>query len=276
MAGAHGCAQNARMSSPSARFTNRHVAVTGAGSGIGRAIALRFAREGARLALLGRRTDKLASVAREIAALPASAPALVFACDVRDRAAVDAAFASLRERGGPLDVFVANSGIGGANAAGPGDRFDELVHTNLIGTYSSLRAAERVLAPGPASRHLVVVSSILARLGVAGYTGYCASKAGLLGLVRALAMELAHDNVQVNAVLPGWVDTEMAREGLEGMAQAMGTDLAGAKHAALQAVPLRRFADPKDVAGLVAWLLSDDARGVTGASLDMNNGALMS
>lgn len=276
MAGAHGCAQNARMSSPSARFTNRHVAVTGAGSGIGRAIALRFAREGARLALLGRRTDKLASVAREIAALPASAPALVFACDVRDRAAVDAAFASLRERGGPLDVFVANSGIGGANAAGPGDRFDALVQTNLIGTYSSLRAAERVLAPGPASRHLVVVSSILARLGVPGYTGYCASKAGLLGLVRALAQELAPANVQVNAILPGWVATDMAEQGLAGMAAALGTSPAEAKRIALEAVPLRRFAEPEDVAGLAAYLASPDARGITGACLDMNNGALMS
>lgn len=264
------------MSSLAARFQDRHVAVTGAGSGIGRAVALRFAREGARLALLGRRAEKLAAVAREIAALPGAAPAQSFPCDVRDRAAVDAAFTALRERGGALDVFVANSGIGGSNAAGAGDRFDELVQTNLVGTYSSLRAAERVLAPGPDARHFVVVSSILARLGVAGYTGYCASKAGLLGLVRALAQELAPVNVQVNAILPGWVETEMAAQGLAGMAAALKTTPAEAKRIALEPVPLKRFAEPGDVAGLVAYLASPDARGITGACFDMNNGALMS
>jgi len=257
------------------RFQGKNFVVTGAGTGIGRAIALRLAGEGAALALIARRRAPLDETARAIVAAGGRAPS-VFPADVRDAASVRAAFAAARAAHGRLHALVANSGIGGPNAPGAEDRFEELVATNLVGTYHTLRAAQAELAPGPATRHLVVVSSILARLGVAGYTGYCASKAGLLGLVRALAMELAPDNVQVNAVLPGWVDTEMAREGLEGMAQAMGTDLAGAKHAALQAVPLRRFADPKDVAGLVAWLLSDDARGVTGASLDMNNGALMS
>jgi NAD(P)-dependent dehydrogenase (short-subunit alcohol dehydrogenase family) len=269
-------AQNARMSTTAQRFADRHVAITGAGSGIGRAIALRLAREGARVALLGRRVDKLDAVAREIAALPGAAPALALRCDIRERAAVDACFTTLRERAGPLHAFVANSGVGGANAAGAGDRFDELVQTNLIGTYSSLRAAERVLAPGPEPRHFVVLSSILARLGVPGYTGYCASKAGLLGLVRALAQELAPANVQVNAILPGWVETEMAHEGLAGMAAALKTTAADAKRIALEPVPLRRFAEPEDVAGLVAYLLSPDARGITGACLDMNNGALMS
>lgn len=264
------------MSTTAQRFADRHIAITGAGSGIGRAIAVRLAREGARVALLGRRVDKLDAVAREIAALPGATPALALRCDVRERAAVDACFALLRERAGPLHAFVANSGIGGANAPGAGDRFDELVQTNLTGTYSSLRAAERVLAPGPEPRHFVVVSSILARLGVPGYTGYCASKAGLLGLVRALAQELAPANVQVNAILPGWVETDMAHEGLAGMAAALKTTPAEAKRIALEPVPLKRFAEPEDVAGLVAYLLSPDARGITGACLDMNNGALMS
>jgi len=121
----------------------------------------------------------------------------------------------------------------------------------------------------------VAISSILSRIGVPGYTGYCASKAGLLGLVRALAMELAPANVQVNAVCPGWVDTAMAREGLEGMARAMRTTPEEARAVAMQDVPLGRMSSPEDVAGLVAWLLSPDARGVTGQALDMNNGAFM-
>jgi NAD(P)-dependent dehydrogenase (short-subunit alcohol dehydrogenase family) len=175
-------------------------------------------------------------------------------------------------------ALVANSGIGGPNAPqsnGNPDRFDDLVATNLIGTYSCLRAAERHLASGPDARHLIAISSILARIGVPGYSGYCASKAGLLGLVRSLACELAPQNVQVNAVLPGWVNTSMATEGLEGMASAMNTSVENARAIAMQAVPMGRMSEPEDVAGLVAWLISPDARGVTGQGLDMNGGAFM-
>jgi ketoreductase len=119
------------------------------------------------------------------------------------------------------------------------------------------------------------VSSILARIGVPGYTGYCASKAGILGLVRALAGELAADNVQVNAVCPGWVDTSMAREGLDGMASGMGISAEEAYSIAMQAVPMGRMSEPEDVAGMISWLASPDARGVTGQALDINGGAFM-
>jgi NAD(P)-dependent dehydrogenase (short-subunit alcohol dehydrogenase family) len=118
----------------------RHVVVTGAGRGIGKAIALRLAREGARLSLLARGVDALSATASE---------------------------------------------IGGPNDAGDGDRFFDLVETNLVGTYRCIRAAQLQLAPGPDRRDIVVISSILARIGVPGYTGYCASKAGLLGLVQS-------------------------------------------------------------------------------------------
>ena len=110
--------------------------------------------------------------------------------------------------GGSIDrPEVANAGVGGPNADGPDDRWDDLVATNLSGTYFTLRAAERAGA-----QDFVVVSSILARIAVAGHTGYSASKAGLLGLVRSLAAELAPR--QVNAICPGWVDTDMAWSGL--------------------------------------------------------------
>jgi len=261
------------------RFTGWHTVVTGAGTGIGRAIALRLAREGAQLSLLARDAAKLADTARAIRDVGGAA-ATVLALDIRDAALVDRRFAELFERHGPIRALVANSGIGGPNGpGGPGDagadRFADLVDTNLSGTYACLRAAERHLAPGPAARHLVVISSILARIGVAGYTGYCASKAGLLGLVRALAMELAPANVQVNAVCPGWVDTEMAREGIEGMARAMKCTPEQARAIAMQDVPLGRMSAPEDVAGVVAWLLSPDARGVTGQGVDVNGGAFM-
>jgi NAD(P)-dependent dehydrogenase (short-subunit alcohol dehydrogenase family) len=253
------------------RHRGKHVVVTGAGSGIGRAIALRLAGEGAKLSLLARDLGRL----RETASKAGQPDAFVAACDIRERAEVDATFAAAAKKNGPLHALVANSGIGGANENGPLDRFDDLVATNLVGTYSCFRAAERHLAPAGATRHLVAIASILARIGVAGYTGYCASKAGILGLVRALAMELAGQNVQVNAICPGWVETDMALEGLGGMAAAMGVGVERAREIALSQVPLGRMSAPEDVAGFVAWLLSDDARGVTGQALDMNNGAFM-
>ena len=255
------------------RHVGQHVVVTGAGTGIGRAMALRFAQEGARLSLLARDVGRLRATA-EASELPAG-QVFVEACDVRDREAVTRWFARAAEALGPIQVLVANSGIGGPNQAGPEDRFDDLVATNLIGTYSCLRAAESHLAPGPKARHLIAIASILGRIGVPGYSGYCASKAGVLGLVRALAAEHAAKGVQVNAVCPGWVDTSMAREGLEDMARAMGVGVEEAHRIAMQAVPRGRMSTPEEVAGLVSWLASEDALGMSGQGVDVNGGAFM-
>ncbi|MFN8225021.1 MAG: SDR family NAD(P)-dependent oxidoreductase [Gaiellales bacterium] len=249
-------------------MSRTHVIVTGAGTGIGRAIAQRLAGDGAAVSLLARDEGRLAQTAATI-----EGPSFTRACDIRDRKAVDRAFAAAADELGLVTALVAASGIGGANADGAGDRFDDLVATNLNGTYYCCRAALRHLAPGPEARHLVVISSILARIAVPGYTGYSASKAGLLGLVRAFAAELAAENIQVNALCPGWVDTEMAWSGLDGIAEATGTTREDAYRAAMADVPLGRMAQPADIAGTVAWLLSPDARGVTGQAIDQNGGA---
>jgi len=193
-------------------------------------------------------------------------------CDIRDREAVDRAFASAAAALGRIHALVAVSGIGGPNEPGDDDRWDDLVATNLSGTYWCVRAAQRHLAPGPEERHLVVISSILARIAVPGYTGYSASKAGLLGLVRSLAAELAPENVQVNAICPGWVETDMAWQGLDAIP---GKTREEAYADAMREVPMGRMAQPEDIAGTVAWLLSADARGVTGQAIDHNNGAFM-
>ena len=204
-------------------------------------------------------------------------PAHVEPCDIRDAREVEEAFGRATGALGPIHALVAVSGIGGANGDGDegGDRFDELVRTNLNGTYYCVRAALRHLAPGPEARHIVVISSILARIAVPGYTGYSASKAGLLGLVRSFAAELAPDAVQVNAICPGWVETDMAWSGLDVIAAASGGTREDAYADAMREVPLGRMSQPEDIAGTVAWLLSPGARGVTGQAIDQNGGAWM-
>ncbi|MCP9485847.1 MAG: SDR family oxidoreductase [Gaiellaceae bacterium MAG52_C11] len=248
------------------RFSDRHVVVTGGGVGIGKAIAERLAAEGATLSLLARDLERLQLVADELGAH-------VGRCDIRDRAQVEEAFATAADVNGPIHGLVACSGVGGPNEDGADDRFDDLVATNLSGTYYCARAAFSRLAAGPEPRHLVVISSILARIAVSGYSGYSASKAGLLGLVRSLAAELAPANVLVNAICPGWVDTEMAWDGLDGLARAIGGTREDAYREAMREVPLGRMGQPADVAGTVAWLLSPDANGVTGQAIDQNGGA---
>ena len=254
------------------RFADCHIVVTGAGSGIGKAIAMRLAAEGAHISMLGRRIDKLEETKEEISDISGSSS--FYQCDIRDRDQVETVVDTLVEENGSIFAFVANSGIGGPNTPDENDRFEELIHTNLIGTYYTLRAAQKYLLEGTPT-HLVVISSCLARFGVPGYTGYCASKAGLLGMVRAFALEVASRGTQINAICPGWVDTEMATSGLKDMASGLNISFEDAKQQAMGAVPLGYMGKPKDVAGMVAWLISEDARGMTGQTLDMNGGSWM-
>jgi NAD(P)-dependent dehydrogenase (short-subunit alcohol dehydrogenase family) len=238
--------------------------LTGAARGIGRAVALRLARDGWTLSLFDRDAEGLARTAEETGSFSAT-------CDIRDPAAVARVFAAAAEERGPFHALAAVAGVGGTNEPGGVDRWDDLIATNLSGTYSCARAFEAHLADGPEPRHVVVVSSILARIGVPGYTGYSASKAGLLGLVRSLAAEWGPRNVLVNAVCPGWVETDMAWQGLDAIPGTREDALAEA----MREVPVGRMAQPDEIAGTIAWLLSDDARSITGQAIDQNGGAFM-
>lgn len=251
-------------------FSGRNVLVTGAGTGIGRAIVLRLSGAGARVGLLGRRKDLLDAVAAE-----AAGETHVVSADVRDAEAQSAAFAEVASRFGPLHALVANAGLGGPNAPGPDDRWDAIVRTNLDGSYHSIRAFERHRAPGPAPRHAILISSCLARFGVPGYTAYCASKAALLGMTRALALEWAEQGVLVNAICPGWVDTEMARAGMQAIADDTGQRFEEARAGALDLVPLQRMSEPSEIAETVAFLMGPAGPSFTGQALDPNCGSWM-
>ena len=231
------------------RYAGKHVVVTGAGTGIGAAIAKRLRDEGATVTGMARDVDRLREHVDH-----------AIRCDIRDHAQVAQAFGQIH---GPVYALCANAGIGGENHPGPDDRFEDIVQTNLMGTYWTVRAA---LEHG--LERIVVTSSILARIGVPGYTAYCASKAGLLGLVRSLAVELA-PAVSVNAICPGWVATEMSWAGLD----EMGPTREAAFEAAMSFVPMGRMSEPEEIAATVAWLLSPEAKLVTGQAIDHNGGA---
>lgn len=252
------------------RFEQKTVLVTGAGSGIGRASAQRFLAEGAHVHLVGRRAPALEETLQTSAA-PDKGRILV--CDVTDVDAVDNAVAHALDDG-PIHVLVNNAGLGGPNAlSGPGeDRWRDILAVNLDGVFFVTRA---VVAGMPEGSAIVNVSSVLGKFGVPGYTAYCTSKHGIIGFTRALALEVASRRITVNAVCPGWTDTEMARQGMDLLAAATGASFEDARRDALSLVPLGRMIEPGEVAGLIAWLASAEASGMTGQAVNLSGGSAM-
>jgi len=246
--------------------------VTGGGTGIGAGIARALAAHGASVAVLGRRRAPLQQTVAALRAQGATATAVT--ADVTDRAAVARAVDRAHKALGGLDVLVNNAGIGGPNGCAlPGpDRWDEIVRTNLDGVFFTTRAALAHLTDGG---RVVNISSVLGRFGVPGYTAYCASKHGVIGFTKALALELAGRGITCNAVCPGWVDTTMAKAGMAAMAEALQTTFEDARAQALAAVPMGRMLQPAEIGELVVWLCSASARGMTGQAISHCGGQVM-
>jgi NAD(P)-dependent dehydrogenase (short-subunit alcohol dehydrogenase family) len=122
-------------------------------------------------------------------------------------------------------------------------------------------------------KQIVITASVLARLGVANYSAYCASKAGLLGLMRSWAVQYAPDNILVNAICPAWVNTDMAQNGLQGIADGIGISKNDFFDIAMQSVPLKKMSEPEEIAALVCYLLNQQS--ITGQAIDINGGAVM-
>jgi len=244
------------------------ILVSGAGTGIGQATAKGLADKGYALVLLGRNKERLEET-RTILAEPATHA--IIAADIRNAQEIKKGLAEVKP---VLYGVIANAGVGGENQYGENDRWQEIIETNLTGTYQLVEEALPYFAPKEDGfRHVVLIASILARLGVPRYTAYCASKAGLLGLMRSWSVELAAQNILVNAIAPGWVNTSMARQGLVEMAEFTGRDYDDILQEQMSHVLLGKMSEPEDISELIAYLISQTS--ITGQTLDINNGAIM-
>jgi len=237
--------------------------VTGASRGIGRAIALALASQGAKVVASARNAEALAQLAEEIKAQGGDALAVVGDVALEDDA--NNLVKQAVEAYGQVDVFVNNAGItrDGLLLRMKNDDWDAVLDTNLKGAFLCTRAVAKVMSKQRSGR-IINISSVVGEMGNAGQANYCASKAGLLGLTKSVARELARRNVTVNAITPGFITTEMTEDMTEKAQEAM-----------TEQIPLGRPGSAADVANAVVFLASDQSAYITGQVLGVNGGMYM-
>ena len=248
------------------KLDGRVAVVTGAGRGIGAAEAIKMAEEGASVAVL----DLSAEAGQDtVAAIKkAGGEAVAIACDVSSAKQVGAAFEEVAHRFGRIDILVNNAGLLRDNLLFKmsEDDWDKVLDVHLKGSFLCSQAVQQYMVEQEYGR-IVMTSSIVA-LGNKGQVNYSAAKAGLQAMARTLALELGRFNVTVNAVAPGWIETEMTKEA----AERVGITMEDMKERFAKNIPLRRFGKPEDVANVVAFLASDEASYISGETIYVAGG----
>jgi 3-oxoacyl-[acyl-carrier protein] reductase len=247
------------------RLIGKTAIVTGASRGIGRAIAVEFARDGADVALVGRDTSALQETAEACKAARAGAAAEIFQADVTDRAAIEGVVNEVVRRFERLDCAIANAGqsVDALLVRLKPEVIDQLLDVNLRSAFHLCAAVAKPMMKQRAGA-IVLMTSIVGMSGNAGQAAYAASKAGLIGLCKSLAKELGSRNIRVNAVAPGLIETAMSDK-----------MPAAAKDFLIKQAALGRAGKPEDVSGAVAFLCSDAAGYITGQTLVVDGGILM-
>lgn len=248
--------------------------VTGGGSGIGKAIALKLAQNGAKVAIASRALAKVEQTAEELKRL--SLTALPIAMDVRNKADVERGIDAIGSTWGPVHILVNNAGISGLSMISDPDdaKWYDIIDTNLNGMYLVTKAVLKSM-PDHAEGRVINISSVLGKFGVPGYSAYCTTKHGMIGFTRALALEVVGRGITVNTICPGWVDTEMATLGINETAAHLGITPEEFRAQATAAVPIKRFLDADEIAEFVAYIASDAARGITGQAMNLCGGQTM-
>jgi NAD(P)-dependent dehydrogenase (short-subunit alcohol dehydrogenase family) len=247
-------------------LTGKTALITGGGRGIGRAIALTFAQHGARVAVAARTREQVETVAGEI-----GDDALALVCDVSNSASVAQMFAELKP-----DILVNNAGI--AESATLPNTTDELWHrhlaVNLSGTFYCTRTALPAMLERKWGR-IINIASIAAKAGAPYISAYAASKHGVLGLTRSVALEVAASGVTVNAICPGYVDTEMVSRGVQQITAKTGRSAEEALEALKKMSPQHRLVTAEEVAALALLLASEEGRGINGQGINIDGGSVL-
>lgn len=251
----------------------RHAVVTGGGRGIGVAIAESLARSGARLTLMGRSRDPLEVQADRLRAF---ADVHLETADVTDQASVSRAFEGASDALGPVTILVNNTGRAQSQAflKTSLEVWNQMLEVNLTGAFVCTQAAlPGMLAAGWG--RIVNVSSTAGLTGYAYVAAYCAAKHGLIGLTRALALELARKNITVNAVCPGYTDTDIVREAVANIIAKTGRDEADALAELTRVNPQGRLIEPREIAEAVLWLCQPGSASITGQAIPIAGGEVM-
>ena len=256
------------------QLAGRIVLVTGGGRGIGRAIALAFAAHGSHVALTGRTPATLEAVAQEIQGL--GGKALPLACDVTRKQEVEAARSKIKNEFGPVQILVNNAGMAPAAAflEMPDELWEEVLKVNLTGTYYCCKLFLPEMIAAKWGR-IINIASIVAKVAYPHTSAYTTSKHAVLGLTRVLALEMARSGVTVNAICPGYVETEMTLNNARLMAQKTGKKLEEALGLFAASSPQKRLIAPEEVAELAVMLASKAADGITGQAINVDGGAVM-
>ena len=244
--------------------------VTGGGSGIGRGIALGLAEKGVRVAVCGRRAELLEQTVAQIRERGGSAMSMP--ADVTDRNEVERFVDSVVNEWGQIDILVNNAGVSGRTPIDDPDdtRWLNILDVNLTGSYLCSKVVlPHMKEPG----RIVNMSSVLGRFGVPGYVAYCTAKHGIIGFTKALALEVAGRGITVNAICPTWVDTDMARQGIEETAAILGMSAEEFRTHAVAAVPIKRMAEVGEIVALTMYLCQTDAASITGQVINVCGGA---
>lgn len=260
------------MSAHPQSLSGRHAVVTGATRGIGAVIAAALAAEGARVSLLGRDEAKLAEVCSE---LGGSGHATAITVDVTKADSVKEAFATARQRFGPVHILVNNAGQAASAKFTDTDEalWNQIMAVNLTGTYLCTRQALPDMLQLGFGR-IVNVASIAGLRGAAYITAYTASKHAVVGLTRSLALEVATKNITVNAVCPGYTDTDIVRNAIAKIASKTGRSKAQALQSLVATNPQGRLIKPEEVAHTVLWLCRPGSESVTGQSIVLAGGEI--
>jgi NAD(P)-dependent dehydrogenase (short-subunit alcohol dehydrogenase family) len=259
------------------KLTNKLALVTGGGRGIGRAIALQFAREGARVGVAARTLSQVEEVANEIRE-ETGVDTLALVCDVSGVDNVSEMFANFRRSlGRDPDILVNNAGI--AESATLDKTTDELWHRhleiNLSGTFYCTRAALPSMLSNGWGR-VINIASIAGKTGAPYISAYAASKHGVMGLTRSLAAEVGAKGITVNAICPGYVDTDMVSRGIERITKRTGRSAEEALETLKKMSPQNRLVTSEEVAALALLLASEDGRGINGQGLNIDGGTILS